>query len=98
MMVEVEKDGIIGYGEASMPPYLGESQETAAAFLAKGRPLAVFPDPFQLEEVLPEIDAIAPGQSGGEGRGRHRAPRLGRKEIRAARGSASGGWIRPRPP
>ena len=35
MMVEVEKDGIIGYGEASMPPYLGESQESAAAFLSK---------------------------------------------------------------
>ena len=35
MMVEVEKDGIIGYGEASMPPYLGESHETAKTFLSK---------------------------------------------------------------
>lgn len=33
MMVEVEKDGVTGYGEASMPPYLGESQASADAFL-----------------------------------------------------------------
>lgn len=60
MMVEVEKDGIIGYGEASMPPYLGESQDSAAAFLSKVDP-GTFPDPFQLEEILPAIDALAPG-------------------------------------
>ena len=60
MMVEVEKDGIIGYGEASMPPYLGESQETASAFLGKVD-LSKFPDPFQFEEIMPAIDAIAPG-------------------------------------
>jgi L-alanine-DL-glutamate epimerase-like enolase superfamily enzyme len=60
MLVEVEKDGIIGYGEASMPPYLGESQETAAAFLGKVD-LTRFPDPVQLTEVLPAIDALAPG-------------------------------------
>jgi L-alanine-DL-glutamate epimerase-like enolase superfamily enzyme len=62
MMVEVEKDGVIGYGEASMPPYLGESQETAAAFLNKVD-LTRFGDPYQLEEILPAIDAIAPGNT-----------------------------------
>ncbi len=35
MMVEVELDGVIGYGEASMPPYLGESHDTARAFLSR---------------------------------------------------------------
>ncbi len=60
MLVEVEQDGIVGYGEASMPPYLGESHETASAFLSKVD-LSKFPDPFQLTEVLPAIDAIAPG-------------------------------------
>lgn len=59
MMVEVEKDGIIGYGEASMPPYLGESQESASAFLSKVD-LTKFPDPFQFEEILAAIDGIAP--------------------------------------
>ena len=60
MMVEVEKDGVIGYGEASMPPYLGESQASADAFL-KQVDLAKYPDPFQLEDVLRSIDQIAPG-------------------------------------
>ena len=60
MMVEVEKDGITGYGEASMPPYLGESQETAAAFLSKVD-FSHNPDPFLLEDVLRQIDMLAPG-------------------------------------
>ncbi len=60
MMVQVEKDGIIGYGEASMPPYLGESQESAAAFLKKVD-LSGFPDPFEFETILKYVDGIAPG-------------------------------------
>jgi L-alanine-DL-glutamate epimerase-like enolase superfamily enzyme len=62
MLVEVEQDGVIGYGEASMPPYLGETQESAAAFLSQVS-FDRFPDPFQLEEILPAIDAIAPGNT-----------------------------------
>ena len=62
MLVEVEHDGVIGYGEASMPPYLGESQASAAAFLAR-IDLGRFPDPFQLGEILPAIDALAPGNT-----------------------------------
>ncbi|MSU65112.1 MAG: dipeptide epimerase [Opitutus sp.] len=62
MMVEVEHDGVTGYGEASMPPYLGESQETAAAFLAMVE-FGKFPDLFQLDEILPAIDALAPGNA-----------------------------------
>ena len=64
MLVEVEHEGIVGHGEASMPPYLGESQATAAAFFAQvAAALAggLARDPFQLEEILPAIDALAPG-------------------------------------
>lgn len=60
MMVEVEKDRIIGYGEASMPPYLGESHDTAKAFLSKVD-LTRYETPFTLEDILKEIDALAPG-------------------------------------
>ena len=60
MMVELEQDGIIGYGEASMPPYLGESHESAKAFLEKVD-MTKYRDPFLLEEILADIDAIAPG-------------------------------------
>ena len=62
MMVEVEQEGITGYGEASMPPYLGENQETVANFLRQVD-LSRFSDPFQLEEILPAIDALAPGNT-----------------------------------
>jgi len=60
MLTEVEYDGVVGYGEASMPPYLGESHETAAAFLSKVD-LGPFTNPFELETILGAVDAIAPG-------------------------------------
>ena len=62
MLVEVEHEGITGYGEAAMPPYLGESQATAATFLSRVD-LTRVADPFQLEEILPAIDALAPGNT-----------------------------------
>jgi len=62
VIVTVERDGVVGYGEAAMPPYLGESQASAAAFLERVD-LARFADPFQLEEILPAIDALAPGNT-----------------------------------
>ena len=61
-LVEFEHDGVIGYGEAAMPPYLGESQDSAASFFRR-IDLGLFPDPFQLEEILPAIDALAPGNT-----------------------------------
>ena len=60
MLTEIEYDGVIGYGEASMPPYLGESQEGAAAFLSKIN-LDKYDNPFEMETILNDIDAIATG-------------------------------------
>jgi len=60
MMTEIEFDGVVGYGEASMPPYLGESHQTATEFLSKVD-LSQFDDPFKMEEILNYIDSIAPG-------------------------------------
>jgi L-alanine-DL-glutamate epimerase-like enolase superfamily enzyme len=60
MLTEVEYDGVIGYGEASMPPYLGESHATAEAFLSKVD-LSKYADPFDLERILADVEAIAPG-------------------------------------
>jgi len=60
MLTEIEYDGIIGYGEASMPPYLGESHETVTNFLKKVD-LSKFSDPFLMEEILDYVDNIAPG-------------------------------------
>ncbi|MDD4644952.1 MAG: dipeptide epimerase [Bacteroidales bacterium] len=60
MLTRVEFEGVTGYGEASMPPYLGESQETAAKFLSKVD-LSGFPDPFQMEDILDYVDQIDEG-------------------------------------
>lgn len=60
MLVELEHDSRIGYGEASMPPYLGESHESVARFLQKVD-LSRFNDPFCIEEILDYIDKIEPG-------------------------------------
>lgn len=62
VQVEIEYDGIIGYGEASMPPYLGESVESVMNFLSKVD-LEQFNDPFQLEDILAYIDGIMPGNT-----------------------------------
>jgi L-alanine-DL-glutamate epimerase-like enolase superfamily enzyme len=58
VLTELEYDGIIGYGEASMPPYLGESQESVIAFLNQ-IDLSGFSSPFQTEEILHYVDQVA---------------------------------------
>jgi len=58
MLTEIEFEGIVGYGEASMPPYLGESHQSAAEFLSKVD-LTQFNDPFDLENILEYVDKIA---------------------------------------
>ena len=62
VMVEFEHDGVIGYGEAAIPPYLGETQAGAAAFVGRIDP-ALLANPFLLEDILPAIDALAPGNT-----------------------------------
>lgn len=62
MLTTIEYDGFTGYGEASMPPYLGESQETAAKFFSKVD-LTQFNDPFQIENILEYIDKLDKGNT-----------------------------------
>ena len=59
VQVKIEYEGVVGYGEASMPPYLGESIETVTKFLSKVD-LSQFNDPFKMEEILAYVDAIEP--------------------------------------
>lgn len=60
VLVTIEHDGLIGYGEASMPPYLGESIESVMLFLSKVD-LSSFNDPLQIAEIMQYVDGIAPG-------------------------------------
>ena len=59
VQVQLEYDGIVGYGEASMPPYLGESVESVTKFLSS-LDLSQFNDPFQIEDILTYVDNVAP--------------------------------------
>jgi L-alanine-DL-glutamate epimerase-like enolase superfamily enzyme len=60
VLTELEYENIIGYGEASMPPYLGESHETVMKFLSKVD-MSRFTDPFRMNEILDYIESIEPG-------------------------------------
>jgi L-Ala-D/L-Glu epimerase len=60
VLTEIEYDGTVGYGEASMPPYLGESHDTATSFLSKVD-LSRYANPFDLESILAAIDGLATG-------------------------------------
>jgi L-alanine-DL-glutamate epimerase-like enolase superfamily enzyme len=60
MLTEIEFENTIGYGEASMPPYLGESHETAGTFLSR-IDLAKFSSPFLMEDILAYVEQLAPG-------------------------------------
>ncbi len=57
VLTEIEYDGLIGYGEASMPPYLGESQKSVMSFLKKVD-LSQFSDPFRIDDILEYINSI----------------------------------------
>lgn len=59
VQVEIEYDGIVGYGEASMPPYLGESVDSVTEFLSK-LDLGQFSDPFRIEDIHEYMDKTAP--------------------------------------
>jgi len=58
VLTEITYDGITGYGEASLPPYLGETQASVIEFLKK-IDLEQFSSPFQLDDILTYIDKIA---------------------------------------
>lgn len=59
VQVQLSYDGIVGYGEASMPPYLGESVESVTKFLSS-LDLEQFNDPFKIEDILSYVDSVAP--------------------------------------
>ncbi len=58
VLTEIEYDGITGYGEAAMPPYLGETQSSAIDFLKKVD-LGRFSSPFMIEDIMTYVDSIA---------------------------------------
>jgi len=61
MLLQLEHEGHVGYGEASMVPYMGESIQTAAAFLNKVD-VNHFKYPFNYAEITAYLDTLETGQ------------------------------------
>lgn len=62
VQVRIDYDGYTGYGEASMPPYLGQTVDSVCSFLKKVD-LEQFPDPFCIDDILTYIDSLSDGDS-----------------------------------
>lgn len=62
VQVEIEYEGVTGYGEASMPPYLGQTVESVTAFLQKVD-LSQFKSPFLMDDILTYVDSLSPVDS-----------------------------------
>ncbi|MGZ4039225.1 MAG: dipeptide epimerase, partial [Bacteroidia bacterium] len=58
--VRLESEGFCGYGEAALPPYLPETQNSVVDFLRKSdKVLSEIKLPFSMEEIVNSIDKIA---------------------------------------
>ena len=67
VQLEIEYDGLTGYGEASMPPYLQKelgTVESVMEFFGKAaKVLEQYDDPTHLEDILAEIDTLSEGNA-----------------------------------
>lgn len=57
VQLRIDYDGFTGWGEASMPPYLGHTVESVCESLSR-IDLSQFDDPFRIEDILGYIDSL----------------------------------------
>ena len=57
VLTQITYDGVTGYGEAAMPPYLGETQASVIEYLKKVD-LSQFSSPFLIEDITAYLDSI----------------------------------------
>lgn len=62
VQVRIDYEGFTGFGEASLPPYLGYTTEGTMAFLRKVD-LSQFSSPFLLDDILTYVDSIDEGET-----------------------------------
>ena len=58
VLTQINYDGYTGYGEAAMPPYLGENQASVVEFL-KRVDLSRFGSPFEIEDIMAYLEGLA---------------------------------------
>jgi L-Ala-D/L-Glu epimerase len=60
VFTRIEHEGLTGYGEACMPPYLGETHESCLSFLEKAADIVDHLSvPFQIDEVMAILDSLS---------------------------------------
>jgi L-alanine-DL-glutamate epimerase-like enolase superfamily enzyme len=62
VLVRLERDGLVGYGEAAPIPRYEESAESNQAFIEQARPI-LDKDLWEFDDRWREIDRLAPGQN-----------------------------------
>lgn len=62
VLTQIEYEGLIGYGEASLPQYLGETQDSVCQFLRKVN-LSQFLYPFDIDKITTYIDSLTEGNT-----------------------------------
>lgn len=62
MILSLEHEGIIGYGEASPSARYGEDITTLETFFSRAD-LGKFDSPFLIDDILEYVDAVAPGNT-----------------------------------
>ena len=58
VLTQITYDGFTGYGEAAMPPYLGENQASVIAFLQRVD-LSQFSSPFCIEDIMTYLEGLS---------------------------------------
>lgn len=63
ILTEISYDGVTGYGEAPMPPYMeGQTPDTAMAFMKKIN-LSQFGNPFEIDDILTYVEGVNAGNT-----------------------------------
>ena len=62
VLTQIQYDDVIGYGEASLPQYLGETQESVIQFLQRVN-LEQFSELTSIDSILDYVDNIAEGNN-----------------------------------
>jgi L-alanine-DL-glutamate epimerase-like enolase superfamily enzyme len=64
VFIRLECEGLYGYGEASLPPYLGETQDSVINFLRTCEPLILSQNSsFSLADLIGRIDRVEAGNN-----------------------------------
>lgn len=62
VLTQIAHDNFVGYGEASLPQYLGATQQSVINFLSK-LDLTQFSDPTKIDDILDYVDSVEEGNT-----------------------------------